>query len=79
MNRFKKLYVKQMLNNVAEEQYGEFGYDTLKTSEKIEVLKRLREDLWVDAEFNYDNDRLLQYIDNNKEIKIIDELLNELL
>lgn len=68
-----------MLNNVAEEQYGEFGYDTLNTSEKIEVLKRLREDLWVDAEFNYDNDRLLQYIDINKEIKIIDELLNELL
>lgn len=79
MNRFKKLLVLKMLDNVAEEQYGEFGYDTLITSEKIEVLKRLREDLWVDAEFNYDNDRLLQYIDINKEIKIIDELLNELL
>lgn len=79
MNRFKKLLVLKMLDNVAEEQYGEFGYDTLITSEKIEVLKRLREDLWVDAEFNYDNDRLLQYIDINKEIKIIDALLNELL
>jgi len=42
-------WVWMTMNVLAEEQYGEFGFDTCNEDTKIEIITRMLEDKFIEA------------------------------
>lgn len=41
-------FLKQSMDIIAEERFGEFGYDTCTEEEKLEILKEIFERGWIE-------------------------------
>ena len=46
-NKDLAMFLKQSMDILADELFAEFGYDTCKESEKIEILKELFNREWI--------------------------------
>ena len=47
-NKDLAMFLKQSMDILADELFAEFGYDTCKESEKIEILTEIFERGWIE-------------------------------